>query len=211
MASIKTAGRVTYQEFLDLEVPDDDNYIYELLNGEIVKYSAPESKHQIVSANLFRKLDGYVFEKKLGRVLYAPISVFLDEYNAPQPDLLFVSTRNQEIIQQKGVMGVPDLMVEIVSPGSVIRDSQLPLRVRKKEIYEQSGVPEYWIVDPKYFTIEVYELTDSGYALFQDVEGEGTIESKVIKGLEIDVGDIFDNEQWKNKKYEMRKLKRLSF
>lgn len=172
-----------------MEIPDDDNYIYELLNGEIVKYSAPESKHQIVSANLFRKLDGY-FEKKLGRGLYAPISVFLDEYNAPQPDLLFVSTQNQEIIQQKGVMGVPDLMVEIVSPGSVVRD-----RVHKKEIYEQAEVPEYWIVDPKYFTVEVYELTDSGYALFEDVEGEGTIESKVIEGLKIDVGDIFDNEQ----------------
>ena len=58
-------------------------------------------------------------------------------------------------------MGVPDLMIEIVSPGSVVRD-----RVRKKEIYEQAEVPEYWIVDPKYFTVEVYELTDSGYTLF---------------------------------------------
>ncbi len=187
MAYTKIAERVTYQEFLNMEIPDDDNYIYELLNGEIVKYSAPESKHQIVSANLFRKLDGHVFKKKLGRVLYAPISVFLGEYSAPQPDLLFVSTQNQEIIQQKGVMGVPDLMIEIVSPGSVVRD-----RVHKKEIYEQAGVPEYWIVDPKYFTVEVYELTDSGYTLFQDVEGEGTIESKVIKGLKIDVMDIFN-------------------
>ena len=101
MAHTKIAERVTYQEFLAMEIPDDDNYIYELLNGEIVKYSAPESKHQIVSANLFRKLDGHVFKKKLGRVLYAPISVFLGEYSAPQPDLLFVSTQNQEIIQQK--------------------------------------------------------------------------------------------------------------
>ncbi|MEM6843087.1 MAG: Uma2 family endonuclease [Bacteroidota bacterium] len=186
MASTKTVGRVTYQEFLDMEIPDDDNYTYELLNGEIVKYSAPESKHQIASANLHLIMGGYVKQKKLGRVLYAPISVFLDEYSAPQPDLLFVSTKNQEIIQQKGVMGVPDLMVEIVSPGSVVRD-----RVHKKEVYEKAGVPEYWIVDSKYFTVEIYELTDSGYALFQDVEGEGTIESKVIKGLKIDVADIF--------------------
>ncbi|MEM9672480.1 MAG: Uma2 family endonuclease [Cyclobacteriaceae bacterium] len=189
MASTKTVEQVTYQEFLNMEIPEDDNYIYELLNGEIVKYSAPESKHQIASANLHLIMGGYVKQKKLGRVLYAPISVFLDEYNAPQPDLLFVSTQNQEIIQQKGVMGVPDLMVEIVSPGSVVRD-----RVHKKEIYEQAKVPEYWIVDPKYFTVEVYELTDSGYTLFQDVEGDGTIESKVIEGLKIDIADIFDNE-----------------
>ncbi|WKN41216.1 Uma2 family endonuclease [Tunicatimonas pelagia] len=186
MESTKTVTRITYQEFLNMEIPDDDNYIYELLNGEIVKYSAPESKHQIASANLHLIMGSYVKQKKLGRVLYAPISVFLGEYSAPRPDLLFVSTKKQEIIQQKGVMGTPDLMIEIVSPGSVVRD-----RVHKKEIYQQAGVPEYWIVDPKYLTVEVYELIDSGYALFQDVEGEGTIESKVIEGLKIDVGDIF--------------------
>lgn len=185
MALTESTSRVTYQEFVNMEIADDD-HIYELLNGEIVKYSAPESKHQIISANLFRKFDNYVFEKKLGRVLYAPISVFLEEYSAPQPDLLFVATKNSKIIQQKGVMGAPDLVVEIVSPGSVVRE-----RVHKKEIYERAGVPEYWIVDPKYFSVEIYEHTPSGYSLFHDVEGEGAVKSKVIKGLEIDVSTIF--------------------
>ena len=186
MPLTETSARVTYQEFMNLEIPDDDDHIYELLNGEIVKYSAPESKHQIASANLHLIMGGYAKQKKLGRVLYAPISVFLEEYSAPQPDLLFVATNQLDIIQQKGIIGVPDLMIEIVSPGSVVRD-----RVRKKEIYERAGVPEYWIVDPKYFSVEVYEHTASGYTLFQDVEGEGTISSKVMKGFEIDVQDIF--------------------
>lgn len=186
MVPAETLVRTTYKEFINLEIPEDDDHIYELLNGEIVKYSAPESKHQIVSANLFRKFDNHVFEKKLGRVLYAPISVFLGEYNAPQPDLLFVATKNLEIIQQKGVMGTPDLVVEIVSPGSVVRD-----RVHKKAIYEKAGIPEYWIVDPKYFLVEIYEYTSSGYTLFHDVEGEGTVKSKVINDLRIDVQDIF--------------------
>ena len=186
MALTETTARVTCQEFITLEIPDDDDHIYELLNGEIVKYSAPESKHQIVSANLFRKFDNHIFERKLGRVLYAPISVFLDEHNAPQPDLLFVATKNLEIIRQKGVMGIPELIIEIVSPGSVVRD-----RVRKKDIYEKAGVPEYWIVDPKYFLVEVYEHTSSGYMLFYDTEGEGTVASKIIEGLTIDVQDIF--------------------
>lgn len=186
MALTETASRVSYQEFINREVPDDDDHVYELLDGEIVKYSAPEPRHQIVSANLFRQIDNYVFNKKLGRVLYAPLSVMLGEHSAPQPDLLFVATKNLKIIEQKCVMGAPDLVVEIISPGSVVRD-----RVQKKEIYEKAGVPEYWIVDPKYFLVEVYQHTPSGYTLLHTAEGEGTVQSKVIKGLKIDVADIF--------------------
>ena len=189
MAFIETVARTTYQEFIKMEVPDNDNHIYELLDGEIVKYSAPETKHQMASANLHLIMGGYVKEKKLGRVLYAPISVFLGEFSAPQPDLLFVATKNLAIVEKMAVMGAPDLIVEIVSPGSVVRD-----RVRKKDIYEKAGVPEYWIVDPKYFSVEIYQYTDSGYTLFHDVEGEGVVKSKVIKGLKIDVQDIFSEE-----------------
>ena len=131
-------------------------------------------------------MGGYAKQKKLGKVLCAPISVFLGEYSAPQPDLLFVATSRLEIIEKMGVVGTPDLVVEIVSPGSVVRD-----RVHEKEIYEQAGVPEYWVVDPKYFSVEVYEHTDAGYTLFQEAEGEGTVKSKVIEGLEISAQDIF--------------------
>ena len=188
MALTETVARTTYQEFLDLEIPDDDHHIYELLDGEIVKYSAPESRHQIVLANLFRQVDSHVFSKKLGRVLFAPLSVMLGEHSAPQPDLLFVATKNLKIIEQKCVTGAPDLVVEIISPGSVVRD-----RVQKKEIYEKAGVPEYWIVDPKYALVEVYQHTASGYTLFHDVEGEGMVKSRIIKGLKIDVTDIFSD------------------
>ncbi len=64
-------------------------------------------------------------------------------------------------------------------------------RVQKKKIYEKAGVPEYWIVDPKYSLVEVYQHTSSGYTLFHDVEGEGMVKSRIIKGLKIDVQDIF--------------------
>ena len=112
----------------------------------------------------------------------------LGEHSAPQPDLLFVATKNLKIIEKKCVMGAPDLVVEIISPGSVVRD-----RVQKKEIYEKAGIPEYWIVDPKYALVEVYQHTASGYTLFHDVEGEGIVKSRIIKGLKIDVADIFSD------------------
>ena len=186
MALTETIARTTYQEFLDLEIPADDNHIYELLDGEIVKYSAPESQHQLVLANLHLMVGNHINQKRLGRVLFAPFSMLSDEYSAPQPDLLFVATKRLKIIEQKCVMGAPDVVVEIISPGSVVRD-----RVQKKDIYEKAGVSEYWIIDPKYALVEVYQHTSSGYTLFHDVEGEGTVKSRIIKGLKIDVTDIF--------------------
>ncbi len=88
-------------------------------------------------------------------------------------------------------MGVPDLIIEIVwaafrSPGSIIRD-----RVQKKAIYEKAGVAEYWIVDPRYRSIEVYEHTQAGFALFDAAEEAGKIKSKVLKGFEVDIQDLF--------------------
>ena len=157
MALIETVTRTNYQEFINMEVPDDDHHIYELLDGEIVKYSAPKTRHQMVSANLHRAIGGCVKRKRLGLALFN-LSVVLGKYNALQPDLLFVATKNLKIIEEEGVMSAPDLVVEILSPGSVVRD-----RVQKKDIYEKAAVPEYWIVDPKYFSVEIYQYTDSGY------------------------------------------------
>ena len=188
MALTETVARTTYQEFLDLEISDDDHHIYELLDGEIVKYSAPESQHQLVLANLHLMVGSHINQKRLGRMLFTPFNILTNKHSAPQPDLLFVATKNLKIIEKKCVMGAPDLVVEIISPGSVVRD-----RVQKKEIYEKAGIPEYWIVDPKYALVEVYQHTASGYTLFHDVEGEGVVKSRIIKGLKIDVADIFSD------------------
>lgn len=79
MATTEVSKGITWQEFLNMEIQQDDQLMYELLNGEVVKYSAPESTHQVISANLFRQLDHCVFSKKTGKVLYAPISVFQEE------------------------------------------------------------------------------------------------------------------------------------
>lgn len=83
-------------------------------------------------------------------------------------------------------MGVPDLIIEIVSPGSIIRD-----RVQKKAIYEKAGGDEYWIVDPKYRSIEIYEHTQAGFTLFDAAEEAGNIKSKVLKGFEAAMQDLF--------------------
>ena len=85
----------TYEDYRSLDV--DDNFIYELLNGRLVKKSAPNPRHQRISRNILRQLDSFVFNNQLGEVFYAPIDVFLDKYNAPQPDIVFVSKTKLKI------------------------------------------------------------------------------------------------------------------
>ncbi len=105
-----------------------------------------------------------------------------------QPDILFISKGRLEIIGEKAIMGPPDLVVEIISPTTVRRDT-----VVKKSIYEKFGVRECWIVYPEERAIEVWVLNDEGkYGLFNVAEGEGKVRSKVLEGLEIDLKKVFE-------------------
>ncbi len=182
------ARKMTYQEFRQLEFDENDPFLYELIKGELVKKSAPSPEHQEISGLLYNKIFTHVSEKKLGKVLYAPIDVFLDEFSVPQPDLVFVRQERLHIIDKKeGILGVPDLVVEIMSPNSVKRD-----RFDKKELYEQFAVPEYWIVDPQNATIEVYRLQNQRYALASFAAQTGAIHSEALSGWELEVSHLFE-------------------
>lgn len=143
--------RITTNDFRAMEFDDTDSFYYELLNGEFVAKSAPSPLHQRISRNIFRALDNFVVAHNLGEVLYAPIDVFLDEYNATQPDVLFLSREKQHLVTPDGVQGSPDLVVEIISPSSMKRD-----RGDKMKPYERCGVGEYWLVDARTRSVEIY-------------------------------------------------------
>ncbi|WP_456405852.1 Uma2 family endonuclease [Caldithrix abyssi] len=102
------------------------------------------------------------------------------------PDILFIAKENQKIITEDNIKGAPDLIIEILSPSSAYYDL-----VEKKELYEQFGVKEYWIVDPKKQRIEVFVLKDKKFVLKQRIERQGNIVSTVIKDLQINLGTIF--------------------
>ncbi len=87
-------------------------------------------------------MGNFISEKQLGRLLCAPVNVYLDDYNVPQPDVLFISSERQTIINADGIFGAPDLVVEIISPTSAARD-----RVEKLKLYERFGVKEYWLIE----------------------------------------------------------------
>ncbi len=180
--------KATYADLLELDIPEGDTGIYELLNGEIVRWSSPNTPHQRVSTNLFLQLGMYKLQKKVGEIFHAPYDVYFDEYNAGiQPDILFVShERNFVIRENNGVVGAPDLVIEILSKGTAAKD-----RGVKKDIYEQFAVREYWIVDPEVRSIEVYQMENDRYRLVAFAAEEGTIKSSVLTDLELDVSTVF--------------------
>lgn len=180
------AEKIRWQEFREMELDDADAYLYELIDGEIMKRNYPGLKHQRTLVQLLVQFNSFVVERKLGQVLPAPFGVILDEFNDVQPDLIFVSENQKSIVREDGIHGVPELLVEIISPTSVTRD-----RVRKKAVYERLGVAEFWLVDPQNGSVEVYERTESGYELFSDSETSPVVKSKVLAGLEVDAKALF--------------------
>ena len=146
---------------------------------------APDTWHQDWSRELTVILAGYVKRTKLGRVFASPVDVVLDAENTVQPDLVFVSSANLGIIQQRAIFGTPDLLVELVSPSSVRRD-----RYDKKELYTRFGVREYWIGDPANKALEVLTLIEGRYELHCCAEGNGKLTSLVLAGLEFDLAEI---------------------
>jgi Uma2 family endonuclease len=104
---------------------------------------------------LYTSLQSFVSERNLGEVFYAPVDVVFGEHDIVQPDLLFVRRENAGIVGQQAVEGTPDLIIEILSPGSLHLD-----RHRKRALYERVGVPEFWLVDPANRAIEVFRLGD---------------------------------------------------
>ncbi|KJU87300.1 restriction endonuclease [Candidatus Magnetobacterium bavaricum] len=125
-------------------------------------------------------------KNRTGNLFYSPLDVILKEgVQKLQPDILFIRKENMGIFQDY-IRGVPDMVCEIVSKGSLAKDT-----LTKKKVYECYKVPEYWIVFPEMETIEVFTIEGDAYELFSIAEGEGVVKSKVIDGLEIDVTDVF--------------------
>lgn len=181
-------GEWTYQDYLDL--PDDGNR-YEIIWGELYMMTpAPSTRHQRISRNLEYAFWNYVQEHNLGEVLYAPCDLVIEPGATPvQPDILFISRERLEIITEKNVSGVPDLLVEILSAGSSRHD-----RVTKFKLYEQAGVPEYWLLDPDTRTIEVFALRETKYQLWGRFRPNEAAIATVLSGFSIPVNHIFPAE-----------------
>jgi Uma2 family endonuclease len=176
-----------YPDFRFMEIPDGDTGIYELMDGMPVRKPSNTSAHQKVSGKILMSIFEKVKLKDLGHVFHAPFDVVFDSENALVPDLIFISSERQGIIDPDGpIMGAPDLIIEIISPGTARYD-----RGDKKDLYERFQVKEYWIADPKNASIEVYDLVEGRYKLVSYAASDGEIESQVLPGLGLRVEEVF--------------------
>ena len=158
---------------------------YQLIEGELVMSPAPGFEHFGSSFNLVLRLADAVYRTGKGRVIYAPVDLYLDEENVYQPDIMVVLKCSKAKITSKGVYGPPDVVVEILSPSTAYYD----LRVKKK-VYERAGVREYWIVDPMERSLEIYTNSEEGFKLTSRVVEKGKVFSKVLD-IDLDLEEVF--------------------
>lgn len=180
-----------------------DDIWEEMLDGKIFAMSPrPTINHNRISGNINRIFGNYLKGKRC-EAFGDGVDVYLTEKDRVIPDAMIVC--NRDIIKRNGIHGTPDLVVEILSPSTATNDKGY-----KKTLYERCGIKEYWIIDPKSKSIEVYYLNDNQFQLHaiyyshdNDEVADMTDEEKrqipthfstsIFDDLEISICDVFEN------------------
>jgi Uma2 family endonuclease len=168
-----------------MTAPEDRRY--QLLDGEMIVAPSPTDKHQAVVGEIFVALHQFVAAHSLGLVRIAPYDVVLSNHDVVQPDILFVSNRRSHIVTAANIQGAPDLIVEVLSPGTREYD-----RGYKRTLYARHGVREYWLVDPDAERVEV--LVEGGDAGLTPAAAYGradTLVSPLLPGLSLNLSRVF--------------------
>lgn len=179
-------GHWTYDDYRRLP---DDGRRYEIIEGVLYVANAPSYEHQFASGEIFGELRAFVKARKLGVVIAAPFEIHLPGIASPVlPDVVFIAAERQPKAGTQIFRGAPDLVVEVVSPGSVRLDQYV-----KFGAYERAGVREYWVADPKNRSVTVYFLPAGGqeYAVLGQFGRHETLHSEVLSGLELAVDALF--------------------
>ena len=178
-------GEWTYEDYEKLP---DDGQRYEVIEGALYVAAAPNFDHQYTVGEIFAALRTHVGEHKLGLVLVAPFEVRLPGIAlVVQPDVIFIPSEHTPHPGALRFTGAPGLVVEVLSYSTARTD-----KVVKFSAYERAGVREYWLVDPRVHSVEVYSLSDEGTLELagQYTPGE-TITSGVLSDLALSVDDLF--------------------
>lgn len=137
------------------QLPDDGNR-YEIIDGVLYMTTAPSTFHQWIISRLLRVVGHVLEDRGWGYAFIAPIGVLMPGCDPVQPDFLLIRRDHAAMIVNRRIRGVPDLIVEVVSPGSVEQDT-----VIKREAYARAGVPELWLVRPATRDILVCSAPDA--------------------------------------------------
>ena len=175
--------RWTFDELV-AELPES-NLPTELWDGELIMSPAPSFLHQEIVVRFHDLLRAWVRQRQLGKTGIAPLDMVLTTRRATQPDVVFISKERLGIIKER-IMGAADLVAEVISPGSRRRD-----RIDKRDLYEQHGVREYWLIDPEAETVEVLSLESGTYQLVGRWHPGERAQSRLLKGFEVPIAPLF--------------------
>ncbi len=176
--------KISYEEYLDLDLDAWTEWV----DGEIIFLPMASENHQDLVLFLSALLRHYAEFHHLGKAYCEPFSMKTGpDLPGRSPDALFVAKENLHRVEKQCVRGPADLVVEIVSPDSVRRD-----RVEKFGEYQEGGVREYWLIDPKQEKAEFFTLSERG--LFEPLPLEdGVVRSRVLPGLWLKLGWLWQN------------------
>ncbi len=181
----QSATKLTYD---DLVLFPEDGKRHELIEGEHFVTPSPNVRHQEIGQNVFRILDGFVRERRLGKVFGFPVDVVLTRHDVVVPDVQFLSKDRLEILTAANLGGPPDLAVEILSPSGRRRDEVL-----KRDLYERAGVAEYWLVDPEAEAVKVFARDGGRYGRprLLALRESDVLSTPLLPGLEIPLAAVF--------------------
>lgn len=183
--------RMSYEEFIDMTEKSDQRY--ELIDGEVFLLASPDYKHQSSVGEIFVSLYNW-FKGKKCKPLTSPFDVTLerskDNICVVQPDIIVMCDKDK--INQKGrYTGIPALAVEVISKSTRSKDM-----LKKLNLYLDTGIKEYWLVDPEKKEIVLYTFEkEKGERIIKDMvqyTDSSVLKSITFPGLEISLKDIFE-------------------
>ncbi|MCL2221394.1 MAG: Uma2 family endonuclease [Oscillospiraceae bacterium] len=175
----------TYADYCSWELEEGERW--ELIDGKAYKMSAPNLNHQRLAGEFYLQFAPFLKGKKC-KVFFAPCDVRLNadtlDDTVVQPDVMVVCDENK-LSDGRTVVGAPDLVIEVLSPSNPRHDTLL-----KYKKYMESGVPEYWAVDPRSKSVNVHILTDGKYITERYSESD-KVPVHVLPGFVIDSREVF--------------------
>ncbi|WP_199617339.1 Uma2 family endonuclease [Paenibacillus alkalitolerans] len=158
---------------------------FEIIDG--IRYDlkpSPKVDHQLILPELYTALRSTCHQN--GVILLAPMDVTLDENNIVQPDLIYITNENIDIIKNNRIEGTPNLLAEVLSPSTGSRD-----KITKRALYARFGVQEYWVVDPVTYTLDQFVLDDDRYRLLETYGVDDRLTSPNFSCIAVDIASLF--------------------
>lgn len=172
--------------YADWERLPDDGCRYEIIEGVLYVSTAPKSIHQWLTGRLYRYIALPAETRGIALCFFAPFGVIMPGAAPVQPDFTIITRQRASILTEKGARGVPDAIIEILSPHNRAFDE-----IIKRDAYAAAGVPEYGILDPDAPSFRVFSLRDGVYDDAALLGMDDPVAFACLPGISFTLRDVF--------------------